>query len=285
MSTIGNLEQRFIQTGLKGVVSDYIKNPSDEALDYITKKIRSSMTLYILWYDNIDLPYLEVVKGQGFVASVFSDYNVANGYLQKKQSEGYEVTLQEVVGGKKRMECFAYIQESGATTILIDLSLYQSLRSYLPARQMDGFTEKTPLKNQTLNAVLSYYIQQGSVDQLTEATEKKMFQLMQTCHFYMPVIIDADIATRGDGDATNCDYPVFQDDEELNFMKCFTDDNQFVANLGTSPYVAVAFDFMSMFKMLQDYRLEYILLNNETHCMFLDKKTFLDIMNKYPPQS
>ena len=65
-------------------------------------------------------------------------------------------------------------------------------------------------------------------------------------------------------------------------MKCFTDDNQFTSNLGTSAYVAVSFDFMSMFRMLQDYRLEYILLNVETHCMFLNKNTFLDILNRYP---
>lgn len=282
MSMISQLEQRFIQSGLKGIVSDYIKAPSNEALDYITKKIRSSMTLYILWYDDLDLPLLEAVKGQGFVANIFSDYNVANGYLQRKQTEGYQVSLQEIIGGKKRIEFFAYIQESGATTLLIDLSLYQSLRSYVPAHNLEGETETTPLKNQSLNAAISYYMQQGSVDKLTVTIEKATFDLFKRSKFYMPVIIDSTIATRGDAEATNCDYPVFTDDEGLHFMKCFTDDNQFTSNLGTSAYVAVSFDFMSMFRMLQDYRLEYILLNVETHCMFLNKNTFLDILNRYP---
>ena len=274
------IEQLFMQQGLKGVLSEYIKAPTANMLEYITRKVRSSMDLYIVWSLETNMPFIDLSKtSSGWFVYVFSSEDMASGFVLNKQKEGHKLEIQEIVGGKKRMDFFAYLSDSGANKMLLDLMLYQPMSDYITVRKFDGYSESEPLRNAALNALMLYYMEQGAVQKITNQLENMFMEQMKKSYFYLPTMLDITLI-RGDDDSTPCDFPIFRkSDEDVTYMAAFTDSHQFLDNFEADKFVAVPFTLQEMQKVLADHRLEAFILNPGTVNFELNARILRRIVN------
>lgn len=269
-----------MQSGLKGVLSAYIKAPTADMLEYIIRKVRSSLDLFIIWSEETNMPFIDLSKASsGWFVYIFSNEDLASGFILNRQQDGHKLGIREIVGGKRRMDFFEFLSDSGANKMLLDLLFYQPMSDYIPVRRYDGYSEDTPLRNAALNALLLYYMQQGEVSRITDKLEKMFMKQMKTSYFYLPTIMDITLI-RGDDDSTPCDFPIFRESEDsVTYMAAFTDSHQFIENMDVKKFVAVPFKLPEMRKVLQDYRLEAFILNPGTVNFQLDDRILHTILS------
>ena len=213
---VADFEALYREYGLSGITPHAFYRHSG-GYHFLVKKLTGGEPFLIAVSQRSRLPFL-AVRGNMVCAHGFADESMANAFLMKKVSEGYEPAIQRAEGA----DTLALLKDVGVRALLFDNTVEVMIEDIANADwQREYGYEEVLQHDRQAYAALCLAEQELMADETRNSFYALFFRLLRDSTVFVPAIAKG--TERAPATLSDLETPILSDSAGIPFMSAFLD--------------------------------------------------------------